>query len=150
MTLNFYDPLFHFSDHSNELQFLKQWKGALNRIIPSLLGYLKNKSPEIRHHHPIYIYINQSCILLSDSPKLGKSRSFLQRKTHGGIQWFSTSELWKGERVRKLLTITCTYFWGHPRCNIIYYFPSFYGRLSGLGSLLRMFCLLCFMDYCHG
>ena len=93
MTLNFYDPLFHFSDHSNELQFLKQWKGALNRIIPSLLGYLKNKSPEIRHHHPIYIYINQSCILLSDSPKLGKSRSFLQRKTHGGIQWFSTSEL---------------------------------------------------------
>ena len=56
MTLNFYDPLFHFSDHSNELQFLKQWKGALNRIIPSLLGHLKNKSPEIRHHHPIYIY----------------------------------------------------------------------------------------------
>ena len=34
MTLNFYDPLFHFSDHNNELQFLKQWKGALNTLAP--------------------------------------------------------------------------------------------------------------------
>ena len=30
------------------------------------------------------------------------------------------------------------------RCNIIYSFSLFYGLLSGLGSLLRMFCCLCF------
>ena len=30
--------LFHFSDHNNNLLVLKQWKGALNRITPSLLG----------------------------------------------------------------------------------------------------------------
>ena len=32
----------------------------------------------------------------------------------------------------------------HPRCNIIYLFSLYYGLLSGLGSLLRMFCFLCF------
>ena len=35
---------------------------------------------------------------------------------------------------------------GHPRCNIIYLFSLFYGLLSGLVSLLRMFCFLCFMS----
>ena len=30
--------LFHFSGHNNDLLVLKQWKGALNRITPSLLG----------------------------------------------------------------------------------------------------------------
>ena len=30
--------LFHFSGHNNNLLVLKQWKGALNRITPSLLG----------------------------------------------------------------------------------------------------------------
>jgi len=34
--------LFHLSSHSNDLLVLKQWKGALNRIMPSLLGLLKN------------------------------------------------------------------------------------------------------------
>ena len=29
---------FHFSGHNNNLLVLKQWKGALNRITPSLLG----------------------------------------------------------------------------------------------------------------
>ena len=37
-------------------------------------------------------------------------------------------------------------YMGHPRCNIIYLFSLFYGLLSGLGSLLRMFCFLCFMS----
>ena len=35
-------------------------------------------------------------------------------------------------------------YMGHPRCNVIYLFSLFYGLLSGLGSLLRMFCFLCF------
>ena len=34
--------LLHFSGHNNDLLVLKQWKGALNRIMPSLLGLLKN------------------------------------------------------------------------------------------------------------
>ena len=32
----------------------------------------------------------------------------------------------------------------NPRCNLIYSFSLFYGLLSGLGSLFRMFCCLCF------
>ena len=32
---------------------------------------------------------------------------------------------------------------GHPRCNIIYSFSLSCRLLSGLGSLLRMFCFLC-------
>ena len=35
-------------------------------------------------------------------------------------------------------------YWGNPWCNIIYLFSLFCGLLSGLGSLLRMFCCLCF------
>ena len=35
-------------------------------------------------------------------------------------------------------------YMGHPRCNIIDSFSLFYGLLSGLGSLLRIFCFLCF------
>ena len=34
--------LLHFCGHNNDLLVLKQWKGALNRIMPSLLGLLKN------------------------------------------------------------------------------------------------------------
>ena len=34
--------LVHFSGYNNDLLVLKQWKGALNRIMPSLLGLLKN------------------------------------------------------------------------------------------------------------
>ena len=34
--------LLHFCGHKNELLVLKQWKGALNRIMPSLVGLLKN------------------------------------------------------------------------------------------------------------
>ena len=37
--------LFQFSGHNNDLLVLKQWKGALNRIMPSLLGLLKNNDP---------------------------------------------------------------------------------------------------------
>ena len=33
--------LLYFSGHKNDLLVLKQWKGALNRIMPSLLGLLK-------------------------------------------------------------------------------------------------------------
>ena len=46
--------------------------------------------------------------------------------------------------------------WGHPRCNMIYSFSLFYGPLSGLSSLLRIFCFLCFTSavsnklYCTG
>ena len=35
-------------------------------------------------------------------------------------------------------------FTSHPWCNVIYSSSLFYGLLSGLGSLLRMFCFLCF------
>ena len=35
-------------------------------------------------------------------------------------------------------------FLGYSQCNIIYSFSLFYGLLSGLGSLLRVFCFLCF------
>ena len=34
--------LLHFCGHNNDLLVLKQWKGALNRRMPSLLGLLKN------------------------------------------------------------------------------------------------------------
>ena len=34
--------LLHFCGHNNDLLVLKQWKGALNRIMPTLLGLLKN------------------------------------------------------------------------------------------------------------
>ena len=34
--------LFHFSSHNNDLLVLKQWKGALNRMMPALFGLLKN------------------------------------------------------------------------------------------------------------
>ena len=37
-------------------------------------------------------------------------------------------------------------FLGHDWCNIIYSFSLFYGLLSGLGSLLGVFCFLCFMS----
>ena len=40
-----------------------------------------------------------------------------------------------------------SYIMGHPRCSIIYSFSLFYGLLSGLHSLLRMFCLFCI--YCE-
>ena len=30
--------LFHFGGHNNDLLILKQWRGALNRIVPSLLS----------------------------------------------------------------------------------------------------------------
>ena len=33
---------------------------------------------------------------------------------------------------------------GHPRCNIFYSFYLSQGLLSGFGSLLKMFCCLCF------
>ena len=32
--------LFHFSGHNNDLLVLKQWKGAFNRIMPSLFSPL--------------------------------------------------------------------------------------------------------------
>ena len=34
--------LVHFSEHNNDLLVLKQWKGALNRIMCSLLGLLNS------------------------------------------------------------------------------------------------------------
>ena len=34
--------LFYFGGHNNDLLILKQWKGALNRIVPSLLSILKS------------------------------------------------------------------------------------------------------------
>jgi len=34
--------LFHFSGHNKDLLVLKLWKGALNWIMPALLGLLKN------------------------------------------------------------------------------------------------------------
>ena len=42
-------------------------------------------------------------------------------------------------------TASCVFInLGNPRCNIIYSLSLFYGLLSGLGSLFRMFCSLCF------
>ena len=40
-------------------------------------------------------------------------------------------------------------YMGHPRCNIIYLFSLFYGLLSGLGSLLRMFLFSLFYVSCE-
>ena len=37
-------------------------------------------------------------------------------------------------------------YMGHPRCNIIYLFSLFYGLLSGLVSLLRMFLFSLFLS----
>ena len=34
--------LVHFSEHNNDLLVLKQWKGALNRTMCSLLGLLNS------------------------------------------------------------------------------------------------------------
>ena len=36
------NPLLHFRGHNNDQLDLKQWKGPLNLIMPSLLGVLKN------------------------------------------------------------------------------------------------------------
>ena len=36
------DLLFHLIGSNNDLLVLNQWKGALNRIMPSLLSLLKN------------------------------------------------------------------------------------------------------------
>lgn len=36
--------LFHFSGYNNDLLVLKLWKGALNWIMPELLGLLKNNN----------------------------------------------------------------------------------------------------------
>ena len=35
------DLLFHLTGYNNDLLVLNQWKGALNRIMPSLLSLLK-------------------------------------------------------------------------------------------------------------
>ena len=40
--------LLHFSGHNNDLLVLKQWKGALNRIMLSPLGLLKNNDLALR------------------------------------------------------------------------------------------------------
>ena len=40
--------LLHFSGHNNDLLVLKQWKGALNRIMLSPLGLLKNNDLVLR------------------------------------------------------------------------------------------------------
>ena len=40
--------LLHFSGHNNDLLVLKQWKGALNRIMLSPLGLLKNNDFALR------------------------------------------------------------------------------------------------------
>ena len=34
----------------------------------------------------------------------------------------------------------------YPRCNIINWFSLLNGLLTGVGSLLRMFCFFCFMS----
>ena len=34
--------LFHFNGHNNDLLVLKQWKGAFNRIMPSLFSLLRH------------------------------------------------------------------------------------------------------------
>ena len=40
--------LFHFHGHNNDLLVLKQWKGALNRTMPTILGLLKNNNLALR------------------------------------------------------------------------------------------------------
>ena len=40
-------------------------------------------------------------------------------------------------------------YMGHLRCNIIYLFSLFYGLLSGLVSLLRMFLFSLFYVSCE-
>ena len=40
--------LLHFSGHNNDLLVLKQWKGALNRLMLSPLGLLKNNDLALR------------------------------------------------------------------------------------------------------
>ena len=61
---HYFDLLFHGSEHNNDLLVLKQCKGALNWIMPSLLGHLENndlarrslsfkKASELRHMYPV-------------------------------------------------------------------------------------------------
>ena len=40
--------LFHFDGHNIDLLILKQWKGALNRIVPSHLSILKSNNLAVR------------------------------------------------------------------------------------------------------
>ena len=40
--------LFHFDGHNNDVLILKQWKGALNRIVPSHLSTLKSNNFVLR------------------------------------------------------------------------------------------------------
>ena len=53
--------LLHFSCHNNNLLVVKQWKGALNRITPSLLGLLKNNDLALRANaRPLSLRMPQS------------------------------------------------------------------------------------------
>ena len=56
--------LFHLSSHSNDQLVLKQWKGVLNRIMPLLLGLLKNKDL-VLHAQSLFLRRPQSsCIIV--------------------------------------------------------------------------------------
>ena len=59
-----YNLLFHLSGHSNDLLVLKQWKGALRQIMPSLLGLLKNKDLVLRAQSLFFRRPQSSCIIV--------------------------------------------------------------------------------------
>ena len=52
--------LLHFSGHNNDLLVVKQWKGALNRIMPELRGLLRARSLFLRRPRSsgIILYVN--------------------------------------------------------------------------------------------
>ena len=76
-----------------------------------------------------------------DSPRLTcESRRFLGQNCFCKFNVFSV-EIFKISNLGRYKEYL---FLGHHPCNIISSLSLFYGLLPGLGSLLRMFCWLCF------
>ena len=76
-----------------------------------------------------------------DSPRLAcERRHFLGQNCFCEFNMFSI-EIFKISNLGRYKEYL---FLGHHPCNIISSLSLFYGLLPGLGSLLRMFCWLCF------
>ena len=82
--------LLHFSGHNNDLLVLKQWKGALNRIMLSPLGLLKNNDLALRYAVIVY-----------------KKASELRHYPIGGFHVTSLPPYWRTVNKRLLISSLC-------------------------------------------
>ena len=73
--------LLHFSGHNNDLLVLKQWKGALKRIMVSPLGLLKNNDLALRARSLFLRRPPSSGIILCILPSWAKIKGGIYEKT---------------------------------------------------------------------